>query len=150
MSGSMRYRVNESKATHQTIDGEVIILSLERGHYYSLTGTAAEIWSGVERNLTTSQIAAELGASYDADRPRLEGAVQAFLDELGAEGLVLREPAPAPIERSSPPLAAGRSVGSRLVFAKPTLEKYTELEELLQLDPIHEVDEAGWPAAPRR
>ncbi len=30
-------------------------------------------------------------------------------------------------------------------FCLPIIEKYTDLEELLLLDPIHEVDESGWP-----
>jgi len=30
------------------------------------------------------------------------------------------------------------------------LQKYTDMEELLQLDPIHEVDKFGWPSAKPR
>jgi hypothetical protein len=27
----------------------------------------------------------------------------------------------------------------------PVLERYTDMQELLFLDPIHDVDESGWP-----
>ena len=34
------------------------------------------------------------------------------------------------------------------IFQAPSLQKYTDMEEMLALDPIHEVDEEmGWPSA---
>jgi hypothetical protein len=30
-------------------------------------------------------------------------------------------------------------------YQEPKLGKYTDMQELLLLDPVHEVDEAGWP-----
>ena len=33
----------------------------------------------------------------------------------------------------------------RTEFQRPVLRKFTDMQELLILDPIHEVDEAGWP-----
>ena len=35
----------------------------------------------------------------------------------------------------------------KLGFEAPILQKYTDMQDLLLLDPIHEVDEAGWPHA---
>ena len=41
---------------------------------------------------------------------------------------------------------ATNSKPEKLSFSPPTLEKYTDMEELLALDPIHEVNEVvGWP-----
>jgi hypothetical protein len=40
-----------------------------------------------------------------------------------------------------PPVVSGR-----LSFTHPQLQKYTDMQELLLLDPIHEVEESGWPA----
>ena len=34
----------------------------------------------------------------------------------------------------------------RPVFKPPLLKRYTDMQELLILDPIHEVDDTGWPA----
>ena len=31
-------------------------------------------------------------------------------------------------------------------FVAPQLHKYTDMQELLLLDPIHDVDQEGWPA----
>jgi len=35
--------------------------------------------------------------------------------------------------------------GTRQPFSAPVLNAYTDMEELLLLDPIHDVDQAGWP-----
>lgn len=34
---------------------------------------------------------------------------------------------------------------SPVPFEPPVLEKYTDMQDLLLLDPIHEVDDTGWP-----
>jgi hypothetical protein len=31
-------------------------------------------------------------------------------------------------------------------FVAPVLHKHTDMQDLLLLDPIHEVDETGWPS----
>jgi len=30
-------------------------------------------------------------------------------------------------------------------FERPVLEKFTDVQELLALDPVHDVDGSGWP-----
>jgi hypothetical protein len=30
------------------------------------------------------------------------------------------------------------------------MQRYTDVEELLMIDPVHEVDEAGWPLQPNK
>ncbi len=63
-----------------------------------------------------------------------------FAVELEREGLVVPLAAPA-ATAEVPALSNGH------VFAPPELHKYTDFQELLLLDPIHEVDQSlGWPA----
>jgi hypothetical protein len=68
--------------------------------------------------------------------------VSAFIDQLVAEALVDAEPAP---EAGDDMTAA--SAAAPQEFVEPLLQKYTDMEEMLLLDPIHEVDEHGWPSA---
>jgi hypothetical protein len=42
----------------------------------------------------------------------------------------------------------GDDVQGELPFVAPVLDKYTDMQELLLLDPIHEVDASGWPKLP--
>ena len=43
------------------------------------------------------------------------------------------------------PSAIENAVAVKQPFEAPILNKYNDMQELLLLDPIHDVDEAGWP-----
>ena len=40
----MTYRVNSPHVISETVGGETIIVNLASGHYFSLQGTAVEVW----------------------------------------------------------------------------------------------------------
>lgn len=130
-------RVNTPQISHQTIDGEVVIINLENGCYYSLLDLSAALWQLVAAGCTRDQVMAAAATAYPDAPDALEKA-GAFVDELVAEGLVLDQGdgGEAPV----PALPA--------VFTPPVLEKFTDMQELLMLDPIHEVDAVGWPHKP--
>ena len=41
----------------------------------------------------------------------------------------------------------GPSDGLRAPFVAPELKRYADMQDLLLLDPVHDVDEKGWPNA---
>ena len=43
-----RFRVNSPRVMHETIEGEVIVIDLTTGSYYSLRDASAEIWREIE------------------------------------------------------------------------------------------------------
>lgn len=148
---SERYTVHP-KIVSETIDGEVIILNLDRGRYYSLTMAGTDAWSAFGRAASGEEVVAELLARYEGERKEVERAVHALIAELRQEELILPLPAGAPAPASEgAPLPDGTAT-SRPVFQAPALQTYTDMEALLLLDPIHEVDETGWPhqASPER
>jgi hypothetical protein len=59
----------------------------------------------------------------------------AFVAELAAEELVVAAPAAEAASETAAPAP----------YAKPELNKYTDMQQLLLADPLHEVEEAGWP-----
>lgn len=134
-----QYRVNAPTVTHETIDEESVIVNLGTGNYYSLQGSGAEIWALVERNLSVSSILQCLVLRYQINRQEIEENVLRLLGQLEDEGLIvagMERPAGTPREIKS-------AVG--VAFEPPVLQKFTDMQELLLLDPIHEVDSAGWP-----
>jgi hypothetical protein len=135
-------RVNQRQAIHETFDDEVVIVNLESGSYYSLDHVGATIWHWLEQGAHVSAIQQNIAARYQGDPAEIQGSVQKFLDELLKESLVLAHDAPDSERDSSSEIA-----GEKVAFVAPVLNKYTDMEELLLLDPIHEVDELGWPAA---
>ncbi|MGH3055999.1 MAG: PqqD family protein [Gaiellaceae bacterium] len=136
----MRFKVNMPPVIHQNLDGEVIVVNLDTGVYYSLTGVAADIWDVVEGGASTAQAVEEIAARYDGAPELVEPAVTRFVDELAAEELIVPAGAAEPRQAAPSPNGAPRPP-----FVEPLLHKYTDMQELLLLDPIHEVDEAGWP-----
>lgn len=135
----MRYEIRPRSVVHENIDGEVVIINLETGCYYSLRDSGAVVWEGVGRGAGVEEIEASLEARYEGDD--LGVAVVHLLGALEAEGLI------RPASRPSMPAPVWE--GARVRFEEPVLETFTDLEDLLLLDPVHEVDEDGWPRAPR-
>jgi hypothetical protein len=144
----IRLAVNKADVVGESIDGETILIHLGTGTYYSLDATGGAMWAFLERDGTPEELVVRTAKSYDGDRAVIDAAVRAFLATLVAEDL-LREAqddsqlgAPDGVEASPEPLASGG------VFTPPTLTKYTDLQDFLLADPLHDVDEqAGWPHA---
>ena len=70
----------------------------------------------------------------------MEPAVTRFVERLLEEALLVAANGDGRPLRLRP----SRTAPPRLV-REPRLDKYTDMQELLLLDPIHEVDERGWP-----
>lgn len=134
-------QINPRQVIHETFDDEIVIVNLETGSYYSLDHVATAIWHLLGQRATASQIQANIAARYEGNRAEIERAVKDFLDELIADALVEYCDQPAP---SGSPVVQTSETRPR--FQAPVLNKYTDMEELLLLDPIHEVDELGWPS----
>jgi hypothetical protein len=130
---------NAPAVVSETIDGEVIVIHLERGSYFSLRGTAAEVWALVEEGCAEAQIPEALAARYPAAaHGEVAGEVAQFLADLREEGLV--------VDGDGAPAAASELAPAGSAFVPPRFEKYTDLQDLIMLDPIHEVEPEGWPA----
>lgn len=148
MSSFSRFRINSSKVINQTIDGEVIIVNLDSGSYYSLDKVGADIWELIESGATPGDVIETVTRRYDGGRADIEGAVNQLLADLHQEGLLLPEQGQHTehAARHDPRFEPGVET-ERLPFEVPILHKYTDMQDLLLLDPIHDVDETGWPAA---
>jgi coenzyme PQQ synthesis protein D (PqqD) len=134
---------------HEAIDGEVIVINLSTGAYYSLRGSAAEAWELIQRpdGIDTSQLIAVLATRYEASPEELSAAFDPFVAELGREGLVERSEGAGESVAPDPAAARGNGHQDSLAFEAPKLEKFTDMQDLVLLDPVHEVDDVGWPAA---
>lgn len=70
------------------VDDELILLDMEGGELFSLTGTGREIWEAIDGTRDADAIIAEVAGGYDGDKDAIESDVRTFLKELGAVGLV--------------------------------------------------------------
>ena len=124
---------------HETIEGEVVIVNLDKGLYFSTDGVGAYVWGMVVAGRSVDEIHA-WGAEAFADASVADD-VDAFLADLRTNELV--------VEAAEAAGADEVDLGAvPATYARPALHVYADMEELLLLDPIHDVsDEAGWPHA---
>lgn len=130
-----RYRANTPTIAAEEIDGEVVVVSFESGHYYSLRDTAADIWRLLDAGCTVESVLESFVSNGNAREP----AVLEFIAELRSERLMVSAGADDDVPRH------GIEVGP---FSQPTLERFEEMSQMLLYDPIHDVDETGWPNLP--
>jgi len=136
---AVRYSIGHADIAHQRVEDEVIVVNLQTGAYFSLRQVAADAWDLLVGG-TDVAVAAELVAGrYAVTVEQVAADLAPFVGRLLEDGLVALTNAASDGAVDLPPVAAG------VTYKVPTLDKYDDMEELLLLDPIHEVDEAGWP-----
>jgi len=128
--------------THERLDDEVIAINLETGVYYALVGTAADVWSAFDPAGTVTDVATLLAGRYGAGLEVVQADVDAFARRLEAAGLLGEQETAVEPARPLPSLAPGSA------WASPQLEEYRDMADLVLIDPIHQVDETGWPRLP--
>jgi hypothetical protein len=134
------FRVNSPPVVHDTIDGETVVIHPVTGIYYSLSGTASWIWDRLARGWDTPSILTALQSAYPQEPESvIHESYEAFLQELAKEQLVV--PASQAVTAAEP-----GSQPDGQPFVAPVLQRYQDMQELLLLDPIHEVEASGWPA----
>ncbi|MBI4396145.1 MAG: PqqD family protein [Elusimicrobia bacterium] len=80
------------------IDCEIVILDLEARQYFSLNGTASQVWELIGKGLSEEVIAEELADAYHQDVSAVRRDVTALIKRLKAENLVSSESDPFPPE----------------------------------------------------
>lgn len=134
--------VTNPQVIHETIEGETIIIDLGSGTYFSLQGSAPAIWNAISRGQNENQIIERLRSLYGPETPEVESTVTAFVQELIDSSLIAPGNGEADTAAAEPV-----SAGQPEPFAPPRLERYTDMQEIILLDPVHKVDSQGWPNA---
>ena len=133
---TFNYRLNEEAVAQEDLDGEVIAINFITGAYYSLRGTAADIWRLVLGGASEEALAdAAVSAS---DLPEARKQVLDFLSELVALELLKQHEGQA--------YGASEPVFNT-PYTAPVIDKFEDMADFIKLDPIHEVTSAGWPVA---
>ena len=129
------YKIVDHNVAHEIIDGEVIIIHFDTGNYYSLEGIAAQMWQWFAARASRQQI---LDAFQDLESRQIQN-LDEFIDFLLKEELLMITDV-APEQQSTLPLPK-----REVPFQSPRFTKYNDMQILLMSDPLHDVDETGWP-----
>jgi hypothetical protein len=133
------YEVSAS-VRHERLDDEVIAIDLDTGAYFALDGVAAVCWSLLAAGGAVDAVVDMMAADFEAARDTVQSDVQRFVAELVQMHLL------TPVDREPVSVESACAMKPTSEYRAPAIERFDDLEELLVLDPIHEVDEAGWPA----
>ena len=70
------------------IDEEIVVMSLESGDFFSLSGTGRRIWLLLDSHSNRAELLAELAGSYGQDESAIAGELDDFIAALSQAGLV--------------------------------------------------------------
>jgi len=127
------FRINLTKVVSEIVDEAVIIIDLDSGAYYQLVESGVDAWLLFEKGISAPQFLRTMCSYYSDDPSVVEQSAVAFLEELKREEILVLDGAtgigndlPEPFEKKP--------------MGKLQLEKFTNMSDLLLLDPIHDVD----------
>ncbi len=140
MSSLPVYSVRHSSALiSEYFDDEVLVANLLEGLYYSLRFTATDVWKALDSGATMHQIESLIHQQYYTEGVDVPASLNNFIQQLQTHQLIV-ETATAPGAFILPPATPKKP------FVEPDLTVHDDMQDLLALDPIHDVDgEEGWP-----
>lgn len=130
INGEARLRANTDEIAAEVIDGEAVLINLSNGTYFTMDGVGAVVWSMIEHGLTLGEMSGALASAYGADRDRVLADLEELAHELVAQGLVIIGSERATVRSGAIEVPAN---GAR--YERPTLTTYTDMAEVLALDP---------------
>jgi len=141
------YCIETPEVVSDIIDGEAVMLHRTYGDYFSADGVGSLIWQWIGEGRSRSQILNMLNASFSASLAEIATAVDSFLADLVAHKLV-RETVEG--DKSATETLIEPQTKPEAEFVRPTLHVYSDIRNIMLLDPIHDVDEnIGWPMPKR-
>lgn len=135
----MGYFIDPDHVSHERLQDEVIVINVVTGSYFSGSGTAADLWTLISAGASLDETVATLAAEYGAHASDIRGDVEACIATLIDRAVV--RPAESAAAVGTPVLPDQQ----RSAWSTPVFDEYTDMWDLLQADPIHDVSETGWP-----
>jgi Coenzyme PQQ synthesis protein D (PqqD) len=121
---------NRDDVAAKVIDGELIIIRLSDGTYYSMDNVGSCAWQLIEAGHPVPDLVRTLSAWYATPLERVESDVAGLVRELIAERLIVAAPAANLAQSAVAPPPAGSAP-----YETPRLNVYRDMGNLLALDP---------------
>lgn len=136
----MQYKINSPNVVSDNFNDESVVVNLDSGTYFSFQGTAFVCWNEIISGKPISDIR-EACAGYFTEVPQVFSAdLQIFVSELLENQLIVEG-----VADDVDPFSF--DAGKKIAYQAPLVQKFTDMQEILLLDPVHDVDQAGWPKA---
>ena len=130
------FSLAHSRLVHENIHPkDALLIDLEQGVYYHLEDVAATIWKSALEGLPLEAIVIAVERNYSGCEDQVPAAVAAFAQSLIDEGLLTLGCGTANSASTSPSSGEHQTTPYRA----PSLNRFTDLQDLLRADPICEV-----------
>jgi len=129
-----RYAVAGRGVVSEAFDGDIVVLDLDSGRYFSFTDSGCALWEGLVEGVAPEALLHD-GARYTTED------IECFVAKLVEYKLLVAVAEPANT-------VAPAAMVEKLAQARemPEVTVFDDLADLFLADPIHDVDEqAGWP-----
>jgi len=139
MQTDVFFKIRRSAVIHEFLENEVIIADLDTGTYYSLRNVAVTVWQLLLAGYSLAQVSEKIANHCALAVEEIVHDINAFVNQLLAEEILVQT-------NVAQDVLANTAIMWPVAYGAPAVDKYTDMQELLMLDPIHEVDEQGWPS----
>lgn len=136
------YQLNTQTFASQVFAEEVIVLDVNQGTYFALSGNAPQAWPGLVSGEAIPNVAAGIAVHTGQEPGKVEADLSAFVVAMVEEKVLI------PLGAGQPAQALASEEEYLSDYLGFVWDKHSDLDELLVLDPIHDVSpEKGWPHA---
>jgi hypothetical protein len=136
-----QYTIDSNHIIYEEIDSELVVINLKNGCYYSLNESAALIWKLIANGNSIDNITGLLVAHFSIEPDGIPGEIVRIVSEFSHEQLL----SPAVELETKTEMILPDDIKLADHFQSPVISKHSDIQEMLQLDPIHEVTDLGWP-----
>jgi hypothetical protein len=120
----------------ESFEDETVIINMNEGSYFNIKGSANEIWDYLKMDSSISNLNNYLKSVFSDVN---SNEVETFINQLYNYGLIEKMNATQPERHNF-------DVENKKLFQTPEIELFTDMQELMLLDPVHDVDSVeGWP-----
>ena len=132
-----RYRSNGPRFVDESVDGEALIMDMVTGTYYTCMGPATVAWDALKQGVDSSEVVSMIASAYQVSPADVERDLELFVAELLAEEMLVVSD-----QRPSAPSPSGGPIVATAAYEPMRLDRYTDLADLILLDPVHDVSGA--------
>lgn len=132
------YKIDSKNVSWERVEDEVIAIQLETGRYYNLLDTSADIWSLLAKGATVESLSQKFSSVFPGHES-IFIEIRSFVEECAKAKLLLFD------EDLKNELVDEGFLISLQTWVTPKLIEYSDLQDLILVDPIHDVEQSGWP-----
>jgi Coenzyme PQQ synthesis protein D (PqqD) len=133
------YDINSPRIIYENVDNEILIIDTLTGSYFSIKETGSQVWQLIAKKNNIDKIVKYLAQNGEANLNQISEDVNFFLQDLLDNELIIS------VEKPDQDSENQELSFAKIDYVQPKLNKFTDMQDLLLIDPIHDVNQEGWP-----